>query len=107
MSGNDSAADERPAIEVHVRRDRFDAAQSGGDSRLGDDDIRALQTAVAGIVAGFRPPDHPPEAGGYTLDEFEVAIGFKIETGTGAVLRLVLDGKAEAELSATLRWKRP
>lgn len=106
MTNGSEAKQSEPVVEVHVKRNRLDAAQSGGGSRLGASEIHALQTTVADIVSGFKPPATKADPGGYQLEEFEVSIGFKVETGVGNLLRLVLDGKAEAELSASLRWKR-
>lgn len=97
-----------PNVEIHVSEDRLSAAAGGGrESRLSPEQIAALQKTLATLVAGFRPPEPRDDDGALRLSSLEVELGFKIETGSGSMIKLIFDASAEASITAKIGWSRP
>lgn len=100
-------AHEKPTVEIHVAPSRMSAAAGAQrDTRLSDEQIAALQLTLANLVAGFRPPKEEPPDSGLRLNSIEIELGFKVETGSGSVLKLLLDASAEANITAKVAWGR-
>jgi hypothetical protein len=95
-----------PAIEIHVGRSYSAAASAVSDSKLSPEQIEALQTTIASLISGFRPPDPPATEDKFGLDSLEIEIGFKVETSSGTALKLLLDAKGEANIRAKVVWSR-
>jgi hypothetical protein len=99
-----------PVVEIHVAADGISAAASGpSDSRLSPEQIAAIQQTLMSLVSGFRPPsvDADKGKGGLQLGSLELELGFKLETGAGTVLKLLLNATAEASIKAKVVWGQP
>jgi hypothetical protein len=102
-----ASMEQQPVVEIHAGGRRLSAAAHGPqDSRLTPGQVAALQNTLATLMAGFRPPEERIERSGMRIDTLEIELGFKIETGTGGILRLLLDASAEASISAKVVWKQ-
>ncbi len=97
----------QPLVEIHVADGGLSAAAGGGHgSRLSSDQILALQATLGTLVSGFRPPKTHEEGDGLRLASLEIELGFKVETGSGSVLKLIFDASGEASITAKVVWSR-
>jgi hypothetical protein len=100
-----------PIVEIYIARSRrVSAAASstgGSESRLSPEQVLALQQTLTSFVSGFHPPEVHEEHAGFRLDSLEVELSFKVETGAGSMLKLLLDASAEASIKANVVWNRP
>jgi hypothetical protein len=103
----------KPRIEIHAPRGRLGAAAGIADTLLSSDQIAALQQTITTLVAGFRPPSgtdagaKAADASSVRFESLEVELGFKLELGSGSVLKLVFDAGSEASITAKITWSRP
>ena len=108
-----SEPEAKPRIEIHAPKVRLGVAAGVADTLLHGDQIAALQQTITTLVAGFRPPSEP-DAGAKTADgssvrfeSLEIQLGFKLELGSGSVIKLIFDAGSEASITAKVTWSRP
>ncbi len=101
-----------PTVEIYIptKGNITSAAQSrgsrGNDSKLSSEQIAVLQATLTNLMTGFHPPDVSDTDSGLKLDSLELELAFKVETGTGTAIKLLLDGKVEASITAKVGWKK-
>lgn len=104
--------EDTPKVEIHVARPRLGAAASGANTLLTDEHIALLKTTISQLVLGMEPPATPakPEGSpsdGVRFEAIELELSFKLEFGSGQILKLIFDSSAEASISAKVTWARP
>ena len=98
----------KPHVDIYIGSSRMGAAAGGsGETKLSSDQIAAIQATISELISGFHPPEVPKNENRIGLESLEVELGFKIEAGSGPLLKLLLDGKGEASIRAKVVWSRP
>jgi hypothetical protein len=108
MAKKDRSTKAQPRVELFISPQHQVSAAAGGlgDGKLSHEQISAIQTTVNQVIIGFVPPaPAKSQEGGFSLREFELEVGFSLEAGTGHILKLFLDGKAGASITAKAVWK--
>jgi hypothetical protein len=102
-----SHQDMQPNVEIHVNSQRMSAAASGEiESKLSDEQLRAIQITISKLVQGFCPQPQDEKDSNFKLSSIKLTIGFKLEIRTGSAIKLILDSSSEASISTTCEWNK-